>query len=102
MRQGCVLLMGLFFGGCILEGPTTGWLGRPRLLQGPTGSDVIQLDVAILEAVTALGGAQDTESAAARHWRLEGVALLARTLVKVATPEAMPEVEQIGHLKGNV
>ena len=49
MRQGCVLLMGLFFGGCILEGPTTGWLGRPRLLQGPTGSDVIQLDVAILE-----------------------------------------------------
>jgi len=49
MRQGYVLLMGLFFGGCILEGPTTTWLGRPRLLQGPTGSDVIQLDVAILE-----------------------------------------------------
>jgi hypothetical protein len=49
MRQGCVLLMGLFFGGCILEGPTTTWLGRPRLLQGPTGSDVIQLDVAVLE-----------------------------------------------------
>jgi hypothetical protein len=41
--------MGLFFGGCILEGPTTGWLGRPRVFQGPTGSDVIQLDVAILE-----------------------------------------------------
>jgi hypothetical protein len=49
MRQGYVLLMGLFFGGCILEGPTTSWLGHPRLLQGPTGFDVIQLDVAILE-----------------------------------------------------
>lgn len=49
MRQGCVLLMGLFFGGCVLEGPTTGWLARPRVFQGPTGSDVIQLDVAILE-----------------------------------------------------
>jgi len=49
MRQGCVLLVGLFFGGCILEGPTSGWLGRPRVFQGPSGSDVIQLDVAILE-----------------------------------------------------
>ena len=49
MRQGCVLLMGLFFGGCILEGPTTSWLGRPRVFQGPSGSDVIQLDVAVLE-----------------------------------------------------
>jgi hypothetical protein len=44
-----MLLMGLFFGGCILEGPTTTWLGRPRVFQGPTGPDVIQLDVAILE-----------------------------------------------------
>jgi hypothetical protein len=60
------------------------------------------LDVAILEAMQALGTAQDSESAAARHWRLEGVALLARTLVKVATPEAQPVTEQFGHLKGNV
>src|SRR5262245_46981599 len=49
MRHGCLLAVALFFGGCILESPTVGWLGRPRLFQGPTGPDVIQLDVAILE-----------------------------------------------------
>jgi len=49
MRHGCVVFLGLFFGGCVLEGPTTGLWNRMHPFQGPTGSDVIQLDVAILE-----------------------------------------------------
>ena len=53
MRHGCVLFLGLFFGGCVLEGPTTGLWNRMHPFQGPTGSDVIQLDVAILEAPVA-------------------------------------------------
>jgi hypothetical protein len=48
MRHG-VLFIGLFFGGCILEGPSSPWLGRLHPFQGPSGSDVIQLDLAILE-----------------------------------------------------
>jgi hypothetical protein len=53
MRHGCVLFLGLFFGGCVLEGPTAGLWNRVHPFQGPTGSDVIQLDVAILEAPVA-------------------------------------------------
>jgi hypothetical protein len=53
MRHGFVLFVGLFFGGCVLEGPTTGLWNRIHPFQGPTGSDVIQLDVAVLEAPVA-------------------------------------------------
>lgn len=60
------------------------------------------LDAAIMESMQQLGGTDNTEEAAAKHWRLEGVALLSRNLVKIATPDAQPVVEQWGHLKGNV
>ena len=50
MRHGCVLFVGLFFGGCVLESPTTGLWNRIHPFQGLTGADVIQLDVAVLEA----------------------------------------------------
>jgi hypothetical protein len=53
MRHGCVLFVGLFFGGCVLESPTTGLWKRLHPFQGLTGADVIQLDVAILEAPVA-------------------------------------------------
>lgn len=53
MRHGCVLFVGLFFGGCVLESPTTGLWTRLHPFQGLTGSDVIQLDVAVLEAPVA-------------------------------------------------
>src|SRR5260370_27198128 len=53
MRHGCVLFVGLFFGGCVLESPTTGLWNRIHPFQGPTGADVIQLDVAVLEAPVA-------------------------------------------------
>src|SRR5260370_37731836 len=50
MRHGCVLFVGLFFGGCVRESHTTGLWNRIHPFQGPTGADVIQLDVAVLEA----------------------------------------------------
>jgi hypothetical protein len=53
MRHSCVLFMGLFFGGCVLEGPTSGLWNRIHPFQGLTGADVIQLDVAVLEAPVA-------------------------------------------------
>src|SRR6266852_143518 len=53
MRHGCVLFVGLFFGGCILESPTTGLWSRHHPFQGPCGSDVIQVDVAVLETPVA-------------------------------------------------
>jgi len=53
MRHGCVLFVGLFFGGCVLESPTSGLWNRLHPFQGLTGSDVIQLDVAVLEGPVA-------------------------------------------------
>lgn len=53
MRHGCVLFVGLFFGGCVLESPTVGLWKRIHPFQGPIGADVIQLDVAVLEAPVA-------------------------------------------------
>ncbi len=51
MRLGWVLVVGLFLVGCISPSSvtSTGWWNRFRAFQGPTGPDVVQMDVAILE-----------------------------------------------------
>ena len=53
MRDGCALWPGLLVAlaaGCAAApGPATTWLERLRPFQGPTGPDVVQLEVALIE-----------------------------------------------------
>ena len=53
MRRGWALamLLSVVLGGCTTARPlrSTGWLDRFRRLNGPTGPDVVQMDIALLE-----------------------------------------------------